>query len=73
MSADTVETMRGAGFTRTEARVAELVGAGMSNREIAAALYVSIKAVEFHLTNIYRRTRVTSRVQLVLYLRDLVA
>ena len=48
-----------------ERRVAEAVVAGLSNREVAASLYVSEKTVEFHLHNVYRKLGVRSRTQLV--------
>ena len=48
-----------------ERRVAEAVVAGMTNREVAANLYVSEKTVEFHLHNVYRKLGVRSRTQLV--------
>jgi DNA-binding CsgD family transcriptional regulator len=48
-----------------ERRVAEAVAEGLTNREVAARLYVSEKTVEFHLHNIYRKLQVRSRSQLV--------
>ena len=36
----------------------------MTNREVAAELYVSTKAVEYHLRNIYGKLGVTSRSEL---------
>lgn len=38
----------GEGLTRRESEVAELVARGMTNREIAARLYVSTRTVETH-------------------------
>jgi DNA-binding CsgD family transcriptional regulator len=37
----------------------------MSNREIAAELFLSIKTVEFHLSHVYLKLGVRSRTQLV--------
>ena len=54
-----------AGLTPAQSRVLELVTAGMSNREIAAKLYMSERSVESHLTKIYREYGVRSRTQLV--------
>ena len=48
-------------LSAAEAMVARLVSAGLSNREIAEQLVISVKAVEYHLTNIYRRLGVSSR------------
>lgn len=54
-----------AAFTPAERRVAELVVAGRRNDEVARAMGVSTKAVEQHLTRMYRRLGVSSRTQLV--------
>jgi ATP/maltotriose-dependent transcriptional regulator MalT len=53
------------GLTSAERRVAELVLAGMSNREIADTLYMSLRTVETHLTKVYRKLGVRSRAQLI--------
>jgi LuxR family maltose regulon positive regulatory protein len=47
-----------------ERDVAAFVGAGMSNRAVAARLYLSPKSVECYLGSIYRKLRITSRCQL---------
>ncbi|WP_433366993.1 helix-turn-helix transcriptional regulator [Actinoplanes sp. CA-142083] len=52
------------GLTETERRVAELVGAGHSNQETAAELFMSVKTVEANLTRIYRKLSVRSRTEL---------
>ena len=52
------------GLTPTEARVADLLAGGLSNKEIAAALVVSVSAVEAHLTRIYAKLGLRSRAQL---------
>ncbi|WP_332330062.1 LuxR family transcriptional regulator [Streptomyces sp. WMMC1477] len=53
-----------AGLTEAETRIAVLVGAGASNREVAARLFLSAKTVEGTLTRIYRKLGVRSRTQL---------
>jgi len=53
-----------------EWQVAELVLQGQSNKQIAAALHISQRTVEFHLKNIYDKAGVSSRVELVLKLRE---
>ncbi len=63
------ETDTTSGLTGAEARVAELVASGASNREIAATLFLSVKTVEAMLTRIYRRLGVRSRTQLVTAIR----
>jgi DNA-binding CsgD family transcriptional regulator len=61
---------RGPGeLTPTEERVAALVGDGRTNREVAAALYVTERTVEGHLTRIYARLGVRSRAELARRLR----
>jgi DNA-binding CsgD family transcriptional regulator len=52
-------------LTPQEFQVARLVADGRSNRDIAAALFLSPKTVEFHLTSIHRKLNTTSRAQLV--------
>jgi DNA-binding CsgD family transcriptional regulator len=47
-----------------EASVAALVADGLTNREIAAELVLSVKTVEYHLTKIYARLGVRSRAAL---------
>ena len=51
-------------LTATEARVAELITAGASNREAAAALFVSVRTVETHVASLYRKLGVHSRREL---------
>jgi DNA-binding CsgD family transcriptional regulator len=48
-------------LTPGERRVAELAAAGRSNRQIANALFVTVKAVEWHLGNAYRKLEVRGR------------
>lgn len=52
-------------LTAHELRVAALVERGLRNREIAAALFVSERTVEYHLTNIYGKLDVRSRTELI--------
>jgi DNA-binding CsgD family transcriptional regulator len=51
-------------LTDRERDVALLVGRGMTNPEVAAQLYVSRKAVEYHLSNIYAKLGISSRREL---------
>jgi DNA-binding CsgD family transcriptional regulator len=48
-------------LTPSELRVADLAASGLSNREIAEALFVTKKAVEYHLSNVYRKLDVRGR------------
>ena len=51
-------------LTASQRRVAELAVRGLTTREIAEALFVRPKTVEFHLRQIYRKLDITSRDQL---------
>jgi DNA-binding CsgD family transcriptional regulator len=51
-------------LSRAEHRVAELAAKGLSNKEIARALSVTVHTVEFHLGHVYAKLGVRSRVQL---------
>lgn len=56
---------RGRSLTPQERDVVALVGRGLRNREIAAALFISLRTVELRLTGVYRKLGVSSRVHLV--------
>ena len=51
-------------LTASEERVAELAAAGRTNREVAAALFISPKTVEANLARIYHKLGVRSRAEL---------
>jgi DNA-binding CsgD family transcriptional regulator len=51
-------------LTASERRVAQLAVDGMSNKEIAQTLFVTIKTVEVHLSSAYRKLEISSRTQL---------
>lgn len=51
-------------LTEREESVVVLVGRGLTNREAASKLYVSEKAVEYHLHNVYAKLGVSSRREL---------
>jgi DNA-binding CsgD family transcriptional regulator len=55
-------------LTPTEQRIAELVGQGRANKEVAAELFVAVRTVESNLTRIYRKLGVRSRAELVRHL-----
>ncbi|HYW28587.1 MAG TPA: helix-turn-helix transcriptional regulator, partial [Gaiellales bacterium] len=52
-------------LTESEHQVASLAVQGLQNREIAGRLFMSVKTVEAHLTRIYRKIGVRTRVELV--------
>lgn len=57
-------------LTRAESRVAGLVAAGLTNREIAAQQFTSVATVEAHLTRIYSKLGVRSRTELTRQVAD---
>ena len=55
------------GITAREAEVLGLLGRGLTNREIAAALYLSVPTVERHLATAYRKLGLRGRVEAARY------
>ena len=53
-----------ASLTRAELDVVKLVSEGLGNKDVAARLFVSPRTVQAHLTHIYNKLGLTSRVQL---------
>lgn len=53
------------GLTAQELRVAELAADGLTNQQLASTLFLSVRTVEFHLSNAYRKLQVSRRAQLV--------
>jgi DNA-binding CsgD family transcriptional regulator len=49
------------GLTPMELVVARRVAEGLTNREVAGELFVSVKAIEFHLSNIFGKLSIRSR------------
>jgi DNA-binding CsgD family transcriptional regulator len=56
-------------LTRQEAAVARRAASGMSNRDIASDMSISAKTVQFHVSNVYAKLGVRSRLQLANRLR----
>jgi predicted ATPase/class 3 adenylate cyclase/DNA-binding CsgD family transcriptional regulator len=54
-----------ASLTPTELDVVRLVSDGLSNNDVAARLFISPRTVQTHLTHVYTKLSLTSRVQLV--------
>ena len=53
------------GLTPRELQVYELVVKGKCNKEVAAALGLSTRTVRFHLSNIFLKAAVASRIELI--------
>lgn len=51
-------------LSQAERRVAEAVARGLTNREVADHLYLSVKTVDFHLQQMYRKLGIRSRTEL---------
>lgn len=60
----------GSPLTPREEEVARLVAAGVTNREVAARLFVSPKTVERHLVNLFRKLDVRNRTELAARLAE---
>jgi DNA-binding CsgD family transcriptional regulator len=59
-----------ASLTASERRVAEMAATGLTNRQIAQSLFVTTKAVEFHLRHAYQKLDIQGRRQLATALAD---
>jgi DNA-binding CsgD family transcriptional regulator len=55
-------------LTPGERRVADLAAAGHRNRQIANELFITVKAVEWHLGNSYRKLGIQGRAELATFL-----
>jgi DNA-binding CsgD family transcriptional regulator len=58
-------------LTAQERHVAALVRQGLSNRDVAAQLFVSARTVDFHLRNVFAKLQVSSRAELTALPLDL--
>jgi ATP/maltotriose-dependent transcriptional regulator MalT len=57
-------------LTASELKVCELAVQGLSNRQIAEHLFVTVKGVEWHLSKSYAKLGISSRRELASHLRD---
>ena len=54
-------------LTEAQRRVAQLAAGGLTNREIAQALFMSVRTVEGHLSHVYAKLGFRSRTELAAY------
>ncbi|MBN2392211.1 MAG: response regulator transcription factor [Anaerolineae bacterium] len=54
-----------------ELEILRLIETGMTNREIAAKLYIAISTVKTHINNLYGKLSVSNRVQAIARAREL--
>jgi DNA-binding CsgD family transcriptional regulator len=55
-------------LSATESAIARLISSGRTNREVAAALHLSARTVEWNLSKVYRKLGVRSRTELAMAL-----
>lgn len=55
------------GLTSRELEVLQMVGQGLTNKEVAQRLFISDRTVQAHLSNIFSKLQVTSRTEAVMY------
>lgn len=68
--AEDVELVRDEEMTDAEWRVAEAVARGLSNKEIAAELNLSLRTIEGHISRILDKKSLSNRVELALHVRE---
>ncbi|HEX3186117.1 MAG TPA: response regulator transcription factor [Pyrinomonadaceae bacterium] len=64
------ELVRDEELTDAEWRVAEAVARGLSNKEIAAELKLSLRTIEGHISRILDKKNLSNRVELALHVRE---
>lgn len=62
-----VQVLENKGLTTRQVEVANLMSQGLSSFEMGKKLFISEKAVKFHLTGIYRKLEVRSRAQAIVW------
>lgn len=62
-----IDEMIGTNLTKREYEVIRLISQGFNNKEIATELYISEKTVKNHVSNIFKKIKVTDRTQAALY------
>lgn len=67
---DRLDTFEDNQFTDAEIRVAKYVARGFSNKQIAAALRISVRTVENHISHIFAKKSFDNRVELARYVLE---
>ncbi len=62
-----IEDVIGNNLTKREYEVIRLISKGYNNKEIAIELFISEKTVKNHVSNIFKKIKVTDRTQAALY------
>lgn len=62
-----IDEMIGTNLTKREYEVIRLISQGFNNKEIATELFISEKTVKNHVSNIFKKIKVTDRTQAALY------
>jgi DNA-binding NarL/FixJ family response regulator len=57
-------------LTPQELQVSLAIQRGLTNANAAAELFLSVKTIEYHLSNIYRKLGINSRTQLIRILSE---
>lgn len=65
-----VDLLRDEDLTEAEWRVAEAVARGLSNKEIASGLKLSLRTIEGHISRILDKKNLSNRVELALHVRE---
>ncbi|MCA1577403.1 MAG: response regulator transcription factor [Acidobacteria bacterium] len=65
-----LDLIRDEDLTDAEWRVAEAVARGLSNKEIAAELKLSLRTIEGHISRILDKKNLSNRVELALHVRE---
>jgi DNA-binding NarL/FixJ family response regulator len=58
------------GLTERELEVLQLIAAGLSNKEIAQQLYITVRTANFHVGNILRKLDAVSRVEAAVWAKE---
>lgn len=61
---------KGVVVSNRQKEIIRLIRRGLSNKEIASILFVTIKTIKFHNTNIFKAHGVSNRIELILKLHN---